>query len=116
MPYSEPHGGGCCGMTHIRDFYTSVSFDMKRLATCINTTLDELRADNGIDDDKPFGHLFEVVLTDQQMQTYSEAMKEKGFRLVNRFYNANSGNYCNILHLAVHQPRGKSRRPRPYQW
>lgn len=51
-------------------------------------------------------HLFEVVLTNDQMNYLPEVLKEMklmGFVRVNRFYNSNSGNVCNVFHLTTNQ-------------
>jgi hypothetical protein len=43
--------------------------------------------------------LCEIVLTDNQLQSgWVPWLREKGFRRVTRFRNANSGNICNVFH------------------
>lgn len=51
------------------------------------------------------GRLMEITLTDVQLEVMpilKQGLKERGFKLVSRFLNANSGNYVNVLHLRPH--------------
>jgi len=78
------HGGGCCGIRHIRGFYGSVE-EVRRI---LRNNLAYL----------PRGRAAEVVLTDNQLQRYEPLLLEEGFRKVFHFRNANSGNVCHIYY------------------
>ena len=83
------HGGGCCGMQHSSGYMLSLREAMRKL----DGELGRL----------PAGRLMEVVLTDGQfIQTpgpeFGNYLASKGFKLVSRFVNGNSGNICNVFH------------------
>lgn len=119
----DSHGGGCCGILHLYDFSGSeVSVEKqldKILASWIEEEYDEAFRECSCGfcppppDPKTFNALLEVVLTDSQMQMYGQLLKKRGFRLVTRFKNSNSGNYCNILHYTPCEPAPT--KP-PYTW
>lgn len=86
------HGGNCCGILHLYDF-----------EDCSDTkALEELREGEGYE--ALFDHprlLIEVVLTDQQIKHMPKTVRElkkRGFVLVSRIKNPNSGNFINVLH------------------
>lgn len=123
----DEHGGGCCGMTHV------YGFDNRPNEKLLNK-LDKILANytgrysdsaDGCDCEfcvkerermKTFNALLEAVLVDEQMFTWAPELRKRGFRLVNRFFNSNSGNYCNVLHFTPHEPRGKNRKAPSYKW
>jgi len=135
MNYGE-HGGGCCGISHVSNFPYECSPIWE---TALDRTLDEsyreirenvlqnyidtISSRRGWHDESPLpeelpknwkvNHLIKVVLTDQQMLMWAETLKKKGFRLVTRFLNSNSGNHCNVLHLTT---GAKTRTKRPFKW
>lgn len=115
------HGGGCCGMRHIKGFVKP---------TQPNVIWEEGRPRDDIDKatgrqftvEEAFERCFEklekelyyedygskcveVVLTDLQLSTsrgggiWLTKLKERGFKLVNRFQNT-TGAYCNVFHYA----------------
>lgn len=95
MAYRVGHGGGCCGVNHIRDAGTLRSEE----------ELDNLI--RGTRQGATKGMLVEIVLTNRQCQRRPELpvmIQRKGFKLVSRFLNPNSGNICNVFHY--------NRRPR----
>lgn len=97
------HGGGCCGMTHIR----GMNGDSR----------DVLRAVDRHIATRPQNHLVEVVLTDMQVKrnpAVAKGLKERGFKLVSRFYNDNSRNYCNVLHRYPLTGRGSGKKNSPF--
>lgn len=87
MPIMEEHGGECCGVKHVHDFdlpeRDTAALDRVLKAVC------------------PAGNpnrLSEVVLTDGQMQQgWGPILRARGFRLVARWRNSNSGNVCNMF-------------------
>jgi hypothetical protein len=88
MAYRTNHGGGCCGITHIRDFLYFVDNDIQSL----NSNIPSKGVTN---------HLYEVVLTEHQVRqkpALLAALKAKQFRLVSQFRNKNSGNICYVFH------------------
>lgn len=101
----DEHGGGCCGVSHIFDFPTlSVDKDevehLNDIISSLLKSLKDINRDENTDDplwSGEFSHLFEIVLTDSQMDIWAKTLKEKGFKYVTRWLNDNSGNYCNLL-------------------
>ena len=119
------HGGECCGVSHIFNFNPNyankklLKESIKDAVSSVQQHVDdenELYAANGEPFIRPyrglFGHLIEVVLTDEQMINWAETLKEEGFRLHRRWLNDNSGNYCNLLSWIPKEPS----KPRPYKW
>lgn len=85
------HGGGCCGMRHLRNFSPN-----------LDANADEIV--RALDEQVHFGRLAEVTLNSGQMQNYPNVMAklaQLGFVLVGHFYNQNSGNRVGIFHLAT---------------
>lgn len=119
------HGGGCCGMSHLLGFDETTKAHWSYCSDSYGKTPEE-RIENYKEDLKlelldlvltkskrPSGCV-EVVLTDSQViQDNFEHHKNllaAGFTRVTRFYNSNSGNYCNIYHQPYGQPDKVSRR------
>lgn len=95
MAYRNSHGGRCCGINHI------VGAGSIRSAEELDDLLRQTR--QRVND----GMLVEIVLTNSQCRSRPELpvmIQKKGFKLVNRFKNPNSGNICNVFHY--------NRRPR----
>ena len=116
------HGGYCCGMSHVWDFKTATDKSIEELMNTIADRVDpiEENARENYDyeeEDVPwtiFGHCIEIVLTDSQMlhSGWAPVLKEKGFKLCDRWFNDNSGNYCNLLTYKTKEPET----PAPYEW
>lgn len=113
--YIADHGGNCCGIKHVVGFgeaftdYRGMELDQN-----VEDYLEEYGNCNK-DNKTTFNGLLEATLTDQQMAAgWAAELKKRGFRLVTRFKNSNSGNYVNVLHYTSHEPRGKSRTKRPF--
>ncbi len=101
MPLWAEHGGECCGMSHIHNIGgpTTLSFIDRRL------------------EDFPHHHCVEIVLTDNQIKDSKALMKgikKRGFKLVSRFLNDNSGNYCNVLHRYPLSGKGSGKKNSPW--
>lgn len=123
MDWNE-HGGECCGASHVYGF--DFRADKDRLRHAIESTINsteqphiyenEMCREEGEPLSNPyrgrFGHLIEVVLTDEQMMEWASTLKEYGFRLGPRWLNDNSGNYCNLLTYQTKKPS----KPRPFDW
>lgn len=95
MAYLNSHGGRCCGINNI------VSAGSIRNEKEIDDLL------RGTRQGATKGMLVEIVLTNRQCANRPELpvmIQKKGFKLVNRFLNPNSGNICNVFHY--------NRRPR----
>ncbi len=116
-------GAGCCGISHIHDFYGAPTGNNDA------ARLDELLAkfqNHGAADEagriargyrEPRKGLIVVSLTDGQMRGgWAPILKERGFRLVTRFLNSNSGNHVNVLHKTYGNTRGVHRPARPFEW
>lgn len=116
--YTDDHGGACCGLSHLHEFPARADIDLVKRK--IERELVELsRAAaydyEGADEKIPwkvFGHAIEVVLTDAQMQVWSQDLKKFGFKLCYRWKNDNSGNHCNLLMWSSK----KTTAPKPYKW
>jgi hypothetical protein len=59
-----------------------------------------------------FGHAIEITLTDGQMEKYGPMVKKVGFHHCFRWFNDNSGNYCNLLMWRSKGPAS----PPPFDW
>lgn len=102
MTYYVEHGGECCGMSHIYDMG-----ETKETLRVVDRTLRDL----------PTNHLVEIVLTDRQIKrnkSIPKGLKKRGFKLVSRFYNDNSGNYCNVLHRYPLTGKGSGKKNSPW--
>lgn len=105
MLYSDEHMD-CCGITHIYNFApygNSADNFIKEMQKIFDEQKDP-------EEGCPSG-LFTVVLTDQQMDQETnlgkkavECLKKFRFVRVDRFYNFDSGNYCNVFHKKYGQP------------
>lgn len=108
------HGGGCCGISHVSGFRSTFSTtkegqhlleeDVDLLLKCLEDSelFDKLF-------DSAHYHLIEIVLTDEQIEDRKELvkkLKKAGFKLVSRFLNGNSGNFCNVLHWRQNRLEG----------
>ena len=127
----EPHGGGCCGVTHIYDFRDQSERAVERLKRHLTSFLNDQYPDvqedgyegetdydgwdaKFVSNGKKFSCILEACLTDQQMMFWAPHMKEAGFKIVNRFLNSNSGNVVNVLH---YNPAGRRKVAKvPYKW
>lgn len=98
------HGGGCCGIRHIKDFG-------------IDTTKESIMAQlSSTRQHSTQGMLVEVVLTNRQCKMYPDHprwLQELGFKVVSRFKNPNSGNICNVFHYNKVPKSVTSRLPFP---
>lgn len=121
---NESHGGHCCGMSHIWGFNVAIDKATKDLMETITQRVSEIeeraRENYEYDEDEEdvnwtvFGHCIEIVLTDSQMlySGWAPVLKKKGFKLCDRWFNDNSGNYCNLLTYKTKEPET----PAPYEW
>jgi hypothetical protein len=117
MLIRQAHGGDCCGMTHIHNFPYKPNAEVQKELDNIVESITEACAQEGCSCGcsaaSPGRGLVEIVLVDAQAKGWHSSLKKRGFRRVGRFLNSNSGNYCNIYHLAFGQPRGGSREKDP---
>lgn len=109
MAYRARHGGGCCGINHIRNFGGAYGYGIPTR----EELRDMMRQGNTVANR---GMLLEVVLTNNQCRRYPDLpvmLQEEGFKLVNRFLNPNSGNICNVFHYNKSPRSLTSRLPFP---
>jgi hypothetical protein len=99
------HGGGCCGIRHIRDFgFHRTPTIRSNSGVIVNQGNDRASLEALISQtrqNKTEGMLIEVVLTNSQcraMPDLVEDLFDLGFTVVNRFKNPNSRNICNVFH------------------
>ena len=107
------HGGGCCGISHISDFdypfqrsnnnESLINTDLENIIDEIKEEVDGTLGDNMVYKGDPIAtsHLVEAVLTDAQPEYIHEVVKSFGFKEVNAFLNANSGNVCRVYHYFI---------------
>lgn len=102
----KAHGGHCCGVSHLFDFPVWSESVEKSIALQIENTLSEWEYNeytrrDGTEYKRLPSHLFEIVLTDEQLmddnKAWVPALKRLGFRHVARWFNSNSDNYCNMF-------------------
>lgn len=115
----DEHGGGCCGVNHIYNFDNSTIDDLDEALREVCTTTNPNR-------------LAEVVLSERQVTGHNHeddripecvrnaggwpaVLARRGFRLVSRWRNSNSGRNC---YLFVMVPTNLSLVPRnlPFPW
>jgi hypothetical protein len=110
------HGGYCCGMKHLAGFdacfvepyFTQTRVDKRHREVLRDLTL-KLEAENGYFGG---GTLVEVVLQNYQNDVWGNVLLNRGFKLVNSFFNNNSGNNVYIYHKAPPtKPTGEVHRP-----
>jgi len=128
----SPHGGRCCGVSHVYFFPNFTAEGPRLLQENIQGWIMDM--ESAIEEDfryydeegnfireapqwekenRPFSHLIEVVLIDSQMQQWGPSLKSFGFELVKRWFNDNSGNWCNLL---VYCTSNKEDTPLPFEW
>ena len=85
--YHEIHGGDCCGLKHLAGFPTTVTEE-----GLLEQTIDaaEYEMESG-------RSAVEIVLTDKQLKTHHKVIKKVGYQFCGRWFNPNSGNYCNMF-------------------
>src|SRR5688500_7758877 len=122
MVIRTAHGGdySCCGVSHLSRFgATPTDEEIARMDQLIQQKLDNLYARNQHRPGEPenkTNHLFDICMTDDQLRVgWDRTLKQKGFRLVSRFFNSNSGNFVNVLHYS---PTRATRRIEelPFDW
>jgi hypothetical protein len=105
----DDHGGQCCGIRHIYAMDHSSVDELDRYISNLD------RANNVGGPDS--GRLIEIVLSERQVTGegnggwhhsvrdaggWPAVLAARGFRLVSRFNNANSGRNCYIFHRVPH--------------
>ena len=86
----DNHGGGCCGITHLNQFPTAaVVADLDDKVGWLNKAIAgivvaESQRDDGDEDldvtPASATHAVEVVITDQQLAVWGEALEQARFR------------------------------------
>lgn len=112
--YKDEHGGGCCGASHLSNFTEVRDFTLSQLDEKLQYR-PNVRQGRDLDPSplENYGHLYEIVLTDRQMNSWAKPLKERGFKFCARWLNTNSNNYCNLLVFIV----GKEPTSNPsYEW
>lgn len=113
------HGGACCGMSHISNFYGKPDERALQMIKNLIGNNEEDMIEEWEDNreknypKRRFNHAYEVVLTDTQMMEWAEPLKNFGFKKLFRWLNDNSGNYCTLL---VYTPNKGCTHPAPYKW
>lgn len=90
MAHLSYHGGGCCGRLHYYNFTGQETAESIRR---------DLTAYSQSEGGNTRGKSIEAVLTDSQFRYHphlAQALKDNGFRIVDRFYNS-TGGMCNVL-------------------
>lgn len=122
--YINNHAGECCGIRDIEDFesrYRRGPLERhldESMANEVEEVLDGLRVD-GEEPPENGSILFTAVLTDQQLTNNEDLvrlLKKKGFTLVNRFRNLNSGNICNVFHYTQRKSLSRRKKDLPFNW
>ena len=102
MPHLTQHTD-CCGICHVHGFICGTRDREQRQRghlSDLDNYIKQSRLKKG-----GKGRLMEITLTDGQLEgmpILKQGLKERGFKLVSRFLNVNSGNYVNVLHLRPH--------------
>jgi hypothetical protein len=101
------HGGSCCGIKHIHEFPTGGlpnQWSLEQRLGWINKAVVEAvehcgSYDDEFDSESAWHVACEVVLIDEQLPHWEEALKQVGFKEVFSFLNDNSGNICHVFYL-----------------
>lgn len=115
------HGGQCCGIKHIYDLGWSPTSmlaakrktrKLKSEATCYMSSKKDFHYPSApaetylqrldrylafLDTKRPKG-ICEIILSDDQLVHWRGILEERGFKLVNKCKNSNSGNMIHIYH------------------
>lgn len=105
MAYITVHGGMCCGVNHIYGFTGRETRE----------DIESLFRRVGVRHSDTSCILVEAILTNKQCNNNNgylpELLQRVGFRLVARFKNHNSGNFCNVFHYLPTPAGPRSRVP-----
>ncbi len=94
--YTSNHGGGCCGISHIRGFFESVTPSrVTQLRNYIRNLAGASPAGEYHSNDR--GRLIEVVLNDREYH-WHETLINEGFIETTSFVNSNSGRTITVYH------------------
>lgn len=120
------HGGACCGVRHLYSFDNATIADLDAKIRSVTELNNIGRGDSG--------RLIEIILSERQVTGgrpegaqangrwapcvqaaggWTEVLRQRGFRFVSRFNNANSGQNCYIFHYV---PNFLSLTDIPFQW
>jgi hypothetical protein len=119
------HGGECCGVRHISDFYGKYLNFGSRVRAIVSE-LNSVRLigdligdfDCNCDNDEDCyceseyehspeegqSYLFEAIHAGEQIKVWERAMLAVGFKPVTEFINRNTGNLCRVYHLLYERP------------
>lgn len=126
MAYFGRHGGDCCGINHLYEWGTSggdvaTPVDNQENYKKFSEEVDKYSEGEFEERDGPKEGrcvVIEVVLTDLQIENsphFAKWLKRKGFKIVNRFRNYNSGNFCTVFHYTQY-PISKTVNNLPFKW
>ena len=93
----------CCGISYLHYFPSRVT---EQTLAAFNRQFEDFTK-------APVNRLVACSLTDTQMKVWAPELQKRGFRLVTRFKNSNSGNYVNVLHYTRLK---RCRKKRPFEW
>lgn len=100
-----PHGGNCCGISHVHTFgLPSLPEDLSEGIRLLNNLMEEWVSDHisyeEYDDyDEGIGprtHCFEATLAGGQIALWETALLADGWAMVHSWHNSNSGNECRL--------------------
>lgn len=101
----DEHGGSCCGIQHIHNFYSlgetlMLSDKIKEINNAINDVIDEYDQEDRLDEGC-WRAGCEIVLASYQLSDWREAVEAVGFKEVFSFINSNSDNRCHVFYFAT---------------
>lgn len=111
--YIAYHGGWCCGVKHIWNFdlenskknlETLKGFLAGKLQLEVSNRADGRPTKNMVYSSDYRAGVYEVCLKELQWALYHDGLLKIGFKVVNEFYNPNSGNMVRIYHYLAFQP------------
>lgn len=112
----DEHGGGCCGITHLHEFPNRGSNSISACVEFVQNSVDNglVSAHNDLGwiakekiKAKDMRHLFEVVLSETQIEEWRDAVEDCDFVEVNSFLNTKSGKRCHVFHLETNRPESE---------
>ena len=105
--YIQEDSGGCCGIKHLCRVGGAMNTETAQTKLDVLDSIVANRANNGV--------LITMSLTNQQLalkgtrEVFVPGIKERGWQLVTRFLNPNSGNIVNVFHYTSNLRTAKVR-------
>ncbi len=97
----EPHGGFCCGITHLYNFPSTGVSEASRADKIAKwvAAAKKVYKDDGAKVGPDWHSAIEAVINEIQLDNWRKPLEANGFKEVFSFHNSNSGNRCYVFYL-----------------